>query len=79
MKITGLEVRKVKVNARVDWLFVLVHTDAGITGLGEASQSGNDSLMLEYLQQAEPIIQGQDPFDIERITAQLNRRGIFRW
>ena len=37
MKTTGIEPVIVQVNRRGDWLFVLVHTDAGISGLGEAS------------------------------------------
>lgn len=71
MKITGLETRAVYVNRRGNWLFVLVHTDAGITGLGEASQSGNDHLVSAYLSQMERLIRDQDPFDIEHIGAQL--------
>ena len=44
MKITAIENRRVRVNQRGDWLFVLVHTDAGLTGIGEASHSSNDAL-----------------------------------
>jgi galactonate dehydratase len=49
MKITRIEPRVVRVNHRGDWVFVLVHTDAGVTGIGEASHSGNDALLLETL------------------------------
>ena len=37
MRITDIEPVVVHVNHRGDWVFVLVHTDAGITGLGEAA------------------------------------------
>ena len=36
MKITGFEIHKVSVRWR-DLMFVEVHTDAGLTGLGEAT------------------------------------------
>ena len=51
MKITDLEPLVVHVNHRGDWVFVLIHTDEGLTGLGEASHSGNDALCLVVLDQ----------------------------
>ena len=55
MKITDIE-PVVHVNHRGDWVFVLVHTDAGITGLGEASHSGNDALLLAALDVFKPAV-----------------------
>ena len=79
MKITGIDIRKIKVNARGDWIFVFVRTDAGITGVGEASQSGNDDLVVAHLRRMESVITGQDPSDIVRISARLAQMGVYRW
>ena len=51
MKIIDIEPVVLHVNHRGDWVFLRVHTDAGITGLGEASHSGNDALLLATLEQ----------------------------
>ncbi len=40
MRITGLDIIRVAVNRRGDWLFVRLTTDAGLTGIGEASHGG---------------------------------------
>jgi len=61
MKVTGLRIVDVDASDRGHWLFVVVDTDAGITGLGEASQSGNDRLVQAALLQMGEQIEGQDP------------------
>ncbi len=45
MKITELEIIEIEASHRGNWIFVRLHTDAGLSGLGEASQSGNDGLV----------------------------------
>lgn len=74
MKITRLESIVVHVNHRGDWVFVLVHTDDGLTGLGEASHSGNDALLLATLAQYEERLRGQDPLRIEALWQSLSRQ-----
>lgn len=74
MRITGVEPVVVHVNHRGDWVFCLVHTDAGITGLGEASHNTNDALAVELIRQHGAALQGRDPLAIESIWAALNRR-----
>ena len=64
MKITDIEPVVVHVNHRGDWVFVLVHTDAGITGLGEASHSGNDTLLLATLEAWKPLLAGTPAMQI---------------
>ncbi len=73
MKITGIEPRVVHVNHRGDWVFVCVHTDAGITGAGEASHSGNDALLLSTLEYMATQINGRDPGEIQTVWRQLAR------
>jgi muconate cycloisomerase len=56
------------------FLLVKVHTDAGLTGLGEASctprWSGEDQVTGAHLIRAylEPLLLGENPVDIERLT-----------
>ena len=41
--VTGIEVHIVKVNARGNWVLVRTMTNAGVTGLGDASHGGSDA------------------------------------
>lgn len=73
MKIVAIEPVVVRVNERGDWVFVLVHTDTGITGLGEASHSGNDALCLAVLEHFSQRLAGQSPLNINAVWQQLAR------
>jgi galactonate dehydratase len=64
VRITDIETLVVEVTERGDWVFVLVHTDAGITGLGEASHSLNDLLLVTAVQGFAERLIGQDPLAI---------------
>ena len=72
MKITRIEPIVVEVTERGDWVFVLVHTDAGITGLGEASHSLNDALLVATLEVFADQLVGEDPLPIRRIWRMLS-------
>lgn len=54
-------------------LIVQVHTDAGITGMGEAAAYGGDLESMEALVRGvlKPIVVGQDPFAVERLWQQM--------
>ena len=71
MQIRAIEPVVVHVNHRGDWIFVLVHTDAGITGIGEASHSSNDALLLHSLDYFSSILVGEDPRSIEGFRARV--------
>jgi galactonate dehydratase len=73
MKITNITTQIVHVNHRGDWVFVLVHTDAGVTGLGEASHSGNDALVEAVVDHFRQLLVGEDPRRIEAIWQRLAR------
>jgi len=72
LTIEGLETQVVHVNRRGDWVFCLIHTSDGITGLGEASHSLNDALVLAALEQYGQRIVGRDPQRIGQIWALLD-------
>jgi L-alanine-DL-glutamate epimerase-like enolase superfamily enzyme len=64
---------------RSPFLLVLVRTDEGITGIGEASctpqWSGEDSVTAAHVieRYAAPIMSGRAPGEIERLMGELNR------
>ncbi len=65
MKITAIETFVVDVTQRGNWIFVRLQTDAGITGIGEASQGGNDVRTLDGIREITSMVIGHNPFDIE--------------
>lgn len=75
MRITGLRLVEVAASRRGHWLFVVVDTDAGLTGLGEASQSGNDELVKAALAQLGERLEGQDPTQPEVVWEFATRAG----
>ena len=78
MKITGLEVIQVAASVRGNWIFVRLHTDAGLSGLGEASQSGNDQLVCAALRQLGDSLLGLDPTQVEVLWERMVRtRDVF--
>lgn len=73
MQITDIEPVVIHVNQRGDWIFLLVHTDAGLTGLGEASHSSNDALLLDLLARVKPQLIGQSALNIHLLWQKLAR------
>jgi muconate cycloisomerase len=61
------------------FLILKLHTDEGVTGLGEVSStpvwSGEDSLTASHIITSflEPALLGEDPRDIERLTIKMRR------
>jgi len=62
--ITGLEVFRVHVNKRGDWVLPRLTAQGGLTGLGDASHSGRDENTLNYLRRFADILKGRGVFDI---------------
>jgi galactonate dehydratase len=65
MKITGIETFAVGAGWK-NWLFVRVHTDAGITGLGEGTLNGFIRTTEAAIRELEHFVIGEDP---RRVTA----------
>jgi galactonate dehydratase len=65
-KVSGLEVFRVRVNHRGNWVLFRVQTDAGITGLGDASHGApNDAEIAELGKQLRETMRGRSIFDVE--------------
>lgn len=64
IKITRFEIHKVTLRWR-DLVFVEVHTDSGLTGLGEATLETRADMVEAGIRWLEPSFIGQDPSGIE--------------
>jgi galactonate dehydratase len=63
--IESLEVFQLKVNARGNWTIIRLKTNGGVTGLGDASQSGGTQKNLQFLQKFFALLRGRSISDIE--------------
>jgi L-alanine-DL-glutamate epimerase-like enolase superfamily enzyme len=89
MRITGFRATPVAVPFREDelWAFggrrglvsilLEVDTDDGVTGIGEASAYPSADIVLAVLRSVEPLVVGEDPFAIERISKRINVIGTW--
>jgi L-alanine-DL-glutamate epimerase-like enolase superfamily enzyme len=68
MKITDVKTTVIKGN--FEWTLVLVYTDEGITGLGEAYWGAG---VKETILHMKDMLVGQDPTDVERIYQDMYR------
>ena len=74
MKVTKIET----IHVLPRWLFVLVHTDAGITGLGEATLEGRSQTVETCIAEIARYLVGQDPLLIERHWQHIFRGSFYR-
>ena len=70
MKITKVEMVRVRKDLRIhevspNWTWVLLHTDQGITGIGESYPT--QDAHLGALKELAPLLLGKDPTNIERL------------
>lgn len=83
MKITDVKVYVIDPSGRGSaeraWTFVLVETDAGVTGAGEATNyPGNGSLIVgDAIRRVKEFVVGQDPADITRLWHTLFRKAAY--
>lgn len=76
MKITRMEILTTDV-AHV-YVFVKLHTDEGICGVGEPSVIGKERALVGALRDLEHYLMGADPFAVERLWNQMYRTVIWR-
>jgi galactonate dehydratase len=76
MKITDIQVLRMRAyaEAQTNWLFVRIHTDSGITGIGEGSLQYKDVALAAEIENFGRYLLGKDPFQIEHIWTSLHRR-----
>ena len=76
MKITNIETYPVWGGSR-NFLFVVVDTDEGISGVGEAGITGRELAVIGAIEHFKPLLIGQDPLRIEHLWQVLFRGGFF--
>jgi L-alanine-DL-glutamate epimerase-like enolase superfamily enzyme len=76
VKITGIETYPVWGGER-NYLFVVVDTDEGVYGVGEAGLTGRELAVTGAIGHFEPLLLGQDPFRSEHLWQLLFRGGFF--
>ena len=76
MKITNVEAYPVWGGHR-NFFFVVVDTDEGISGVGEAGLTGRELAVVGAIEHFKPLLVGQDPFRTEHIWQLLFRGGFF--
>jgi galactonate dehydratase len=76
-RITGIRTVIVGAGWR-NYVYVLLDTNTGLTGLGEASLGGQTAAVLGALKDLEPLLIGADPFRIEHIWQQAFRHAFWR-
>ena len=72
LKITGLKTFVVNVGS-VNWVFVKIHTNQGLTGLGEGSVTSKEATIAEAIREHERFLVGKDPTEIERLWQAMFR------
>ena len=73
LKISGLEVIRVRVSPRGNWTFVRLQAGGSLSGLGEASHGAgftrasgrDDARMRSAIEALFPLVEGRLPFDVE--------------
>ncbi len=74
LKITKLETFLVKPR----WLFLKVHTDAGLVGLGEPITEGRAKTCAEAVKEIEPYLVGKDPRQVVHHWQAIYRHAFYR-
>lgn len=74
LKITKLETVLVKPR----WLFLKIHTDAGIVGLGEPITEGRALTCATAIKEIEPYLVGKDPRAVQHHWQAIYRHAFYR-
>ncbi|MCL6508994.1 MAG: galactonate dehydratase, partial [Bryobacteraceae bacterium] len=74
LRITKLEMFLVKPR----WLFLKVHTNAGIVGLGEPILEGRARTCMEAVREIEPYLIGKDPRQVVHHWQAIYRHAFYR-
>ncbi len=72
MKITRLEILKVPPS----WVWLKVHTDEGIVGLGEPYLENHPESVIAEVHRLEPFLLGQDPTQVEKLWQDMYNSGL---
>jgi galactonate dehydratase len=71
VKITDVRTHVVMVHPPMEWVFVELETDEGITGVGECSDYGSAAHLVAGIEAIKPMVVGMDPRLIEDLWQRL--------
>jgi galactonate dehydratase len=77
MRITSVEPLIVDVGSR-NWLFVVVETDDGVSGIGEGSLPGHPRAVAAAVEEYREYVVGEDPARIQHLWQLMYRQPFFR-
>ncbi len=77
MKVTGIKTYICHAY-RTNWVFIKVMTDAGITGVGEATLEMRELTVEQAIKELERYLLGRDPHDIEAFVHDTYRDAYWR-
>ena len=77
MKITSIEPLVVDIGSR-NWLFVVVETDEGLSGVGEGSLPGHPRAVAAAVEEYREYLVGEDPARIQHLWQLMYRQPFFR-
>ena len=77
MKITSVEPLVVNVGSR-NWLFVVVETDDGLSGVGEGSLPAHPLAVAAAVEEYREYVVGEDPARIQHLWQVMYRQPFFR-
>src|SRR5919109_592006 len=77
MRITSVEPLVVDVGSR-NWLFVVVETDEGVSGVGEGSLPGHPRAVAAAVEEYRDYLLGEDPARIQHLWQVMYRQPFFR-
>lgn len=72
MRITELEILKVPPS----WVWLRIHTDEGVTGLGEPYLENHPDSVIAEVRRLEPLLLGQDPRRVEGLWQTMYDSGL---
>ncbi len=78
IKITDIKITPVSAGAHTPYVFVQVITDAGVTGLGEATLEYKPEAVMGALRDLRDFLLGKDPSMIEHIWQAIYRLSFYR-
>jgi galactonate dehydratase len=76
VRITGVDTHLVA-NPWKPWIFVRVHTDAGVTGLAEATLMGKTETVATAIDEMSHHFVGESPFETERLFLEMYRDAAY--
>ena len=61
-----------------NYFYLLVHTDEGVTGLGEATLESHDDSLLGVLSDLSDLVIGRDPTDVGSLVQDLIKKRFWK-